>query len=220
MEIPKRLHRYTSIKNLMELIKLNKLTLVNPEKWLSLSWSDKNDALNLQLYEKQKKTNIYALCFTQEEESHFYWDSVGGGSVECRITFDGQMLIEKLNNSGVRWGLINYFKIPELKKVIQDKKLQLNDVPFVKRWPYRQEKEFRIIWEGKKQKDSIKIITVDHDAVKSIAINDRISDEKFNAIKEEIKSIKNFKPDRLSRVTVHQNSLWLKYLQEGISNLR
>jgi len=184
-----------------------------------MPWCDHNDRKNLEIYEKHIDKKIYVMCFVQDQESHFYWDSIGGGT-DCRISFNGPKLIEKLKNTGIRWGSMNYVKLNDLPKEIKKKTFKLNDVPFLKRQPYNQEKEFRIVWEGIEQENEIKIFDINFGVIDSITLSDSIPENVANSVKEIIRKIDGFDVERLYRGTVHDNKQWLKYLEDGIKGLK
>ena len=53
----------------------------------------------------------------------------------------------------IRFGDVTYKRISELR----DNMVDVNDIPFTKRWPYRCENEFRILREGETSQKTIDI---------------------------------------------------------------
>ena len=213
------LHRYTNIKYMMEILKNKKLTLVSPVKWRNQSWVDRNDMKCLEMYEKRIGKNIYVICFTKEQESNFYWDSFGGG-IDCRISFDREKLIKEIKSTkGIHFGDIVYKKINVLKKEMEANEITLGSIPFIKRWPYHKEEEYRIIWEGKKQDNDLKQIKISLDSIISITLSDKYTKEKADSYKNEIKSIKGLNLVSVTRGTIHEYDRWLKYMRDGIKNI-
>jgi len=145
-----RLNRYTTLPIVLDLIKRRRLVLLDPS-----SWEDKNDSEILLIYKKRKKIqNLFALCFSYGEEIIHYWKTYADGIGGCCIEFDHEGLIALLGTlPGIRYDIVDYKKIKE----IDNETIEINDIPFTKRWPYRYEEEFRILWEGKTSKKCYEI---------------------------------------------------------------
>jgi len=211
MDTPKRLFRYTSLPILLDMLWRRKLALVSPQLWRNLPQCDKNDRGSMEAYQQRTGRMVYVLCLTAGNETNLYWDSLGGGA-DCRIEFMGRELVESLTaGPGIRSGPVAYKKISELEAAIKQNTLNTDDIPFIKRWPYREEKEYRIIWEGKKTKNPppVKEFDISLTSIASITISDNIPETLFNSIKEIIKAARAEDLPRISQVTVHENDRWL-----------
>ncbi len=136
------LRRY-SIPALIYLLTAKKMTLLDPA-----SWDDNNDSHFLMLYrEKKSLQTVLALCFTQTSETYHHWRVFAGGSSGICITFDKDKLVSAMKTqAGVTARAVRYLKLPE----IRSRKLKVDDLPFLKRFPYGDEREFRIIYESKR----------------------------------------------------------------------
>jgi hypothetical protein len=191
------------------------LALDSPQLWRNLPALDKNDRGSMEAYQQRTGRMVYVLCLTTGNETNLYWDSLGGGA-DCRIEFMGRKLVKSLSaGPGIRSGRVVYKKIPELETAIKQNTLNTDDIPFVKRWPYREEKEYRIIWEGTKTKNPppVKEFDISLTSIASITISDTIPETLFNSIKEIIKAAgqaaRTEDLPRISQVTVHGNNRWL-----------
>jgi len=70
------LRRYTTLPSLLDLLVTKHLTLLTPD-----SWDDKNDAFYLQQYKDKKKLKaVYAMCFTEGNETYHHWRVFSGGN--------------------------------------------------------------------------------------------------------------------------------------------
>jgi len=113
------------------------LTLLDPKLW-----EDKNDSEIILTYkEKNKVQNLFALCFSCNDETIHHWKTFSNGPSGCVIEFDAQRLftiVEKI--PGLRHGKVKYKKLAQIER----RSVSLENLPFTKRWPYRCEEEYRI----------------------------------------------------------------------------
>ena len=74
-----------------------------------------------------------------------HWNAFASGSAGCRIEFHMPTLLEGLSRKpGYRHGMVSYKPL----RGIQKSDLAESKMPFVKRWPYRIEEEYRIVYES------------------------------------------------------------------------
>jgi hypothetical protein len=198
-----KLNRFTTIDSLFEILKYKKIRLSNPK-----NWEDKNDAEYLDAYRKRKGLKkVLALCFSDDVETIYHWKAYSETINSCCIEFDGDLLLREINGKkGFRYGKVNYFKINELKS----KLLFINDVPFSKRYPYRNESEFRIIYDSDYSITN-KYIPISFEAIKRVTINQKISIDLYNLIKNELQTKYNIK---VNRSTVYRNKRWINHINQ------
>jgi hypothetical protein len=177
----KYIFRYTTVVSMLDILRNKRLILLNPE-----NWQDKNDSELLKKYAKKigEEKHISALCFTLVEDSVLHWNIP---TAECRIKFDLTKLIGNLNAvKGVRHERVQYRTIQELQQSMKKQEIELQEWPFIKRWPYRAEEEYRIIWEGKAtEKDGGSVdIPIDIECIKRITISQHMPECLFKTLKE------------------------------------
>jgi hypothetical protein len=172
----KFLNRYTTLPVLLDMLKRKRLVLLDPT-----TWEDKNDAEILLIYKKRRKIRkLFALCFSYDYETIHHWKTYADGISGCCIEFDAKKLIALLETMPeVRKGVIKYKKIKDL----DDDALEVDDIPFTKRWPYRCENEFRLIWEGKTTKKCYEI-PFDLHMITKVTISQRMPDQLYKTIQE------------------------------------
>ena len=195
------LNRFTSFDNLFTILKDRKLRLSDPTYW-----EDKNDIKYMEGYRKLKKLKkVFALCFTDERETIYHWSVFDVKTNTCCIEFDGDSLIDKIDNkTGFNHGKVNYLTLSELN----DKLTSIDDIPFCKRHSYRNEAEYRIIFDSKLPIKE-KCIPINLDIIRKITINQKLSRDVFNLIKSEITD--NYKI-KVNRSTIYHNNKWINYL--------
>ena len=138
----KILRRYTSLPVLLNILNNKKLTLLDPQ-----SWEDKNDSYYLNLYKnKMGFKSVLALCFTEALETYHHWKVFSGNSSGVCIHFDKNKFLSKLNGvAEIRSGYVIYKKLDKVKIKLRP----IDKLPFLKRYAFRDEIEFRLIYQSK-----------------------------------------------------------------------
>jgi hypothetical protein len=80
---------------------------------------------------------------------------------------------------GVRFGRVDYLRLKDLKIG----EIDVEKIPFTKRWPYRCEEEFRIIWESDTTKLSYEI-EIDLQTISKITISQRMPEHIYLTIRD------------------------------------
>ena len=135
------LRRYTDLPGLIYLLNEQKITLLDPE-----SWDDRNDSHYLTLYrEKKGFGSVLALCFSEASETYHHWRVFAGGSSGVCISFKLKELLKAVNKqAGLRTGSVTYLTLMNMSR----RKPAVEELPFLKRYPFVDEQEFRIIYES------------------------------------------------------------------------
>jgi hypothetical protein len=199
----KYLNRFTTLPVLLDLLQRKKLTLLDPKLW-----DDKNDSEIILEYKKRKGIkNLFALCLSYGDETVHHWKSYANGTSGCVIEFDAKKLFLLLNKiPNLRHGKVDYKKLSE----VEDKNVVLNidQMPFIKRWPYRCEEEYRIIVE-KNSKDTFFEIDIPLDIITKITISQQMPEPIYNTIKSYLKDLRGNPDSRISRSTLYENKRWI-----------
>ena len=202
------LNRFTTLPVLLDLLKRKNLVLLDPA-----SWEDKNDSEIILEYKARKGVDkLFALCFSEGEETIHHWKAFADGISGCCIEFNRTALLEAfLNIKGVRHGSVVYKRLRDLK----DGVIPLNAIPFTKRWPYRCEDEFRIIWEGNTKMDFYEIAINLH-AINKITINQRMPETVYQTIKAHLRDIFDNPDQRINRSTLYENHKWIRKFKRTV----
>lgn len=202
------INKYIDIKYFLDIIKYRRITLTNID-----NWDDKNDVYSIKKYiiAKKAKTAL-ASCFTQKSDKYHFWKTYTNCDQGVRITFNKSRILDNLNNiSDIHYSDVKYCIIKNLKNISED------DLPFLKRRHYSDEKEFRII---KLFHDDVVAnlfyINIDIDAIEEIVFNPWINDIMY----DEFKSIIKYKYG-LNRVEILKTGIIdFKYWKNAIDNIR
>jgi len=200
----KILSRYMSYKFLMDVLENNRLTLLNPD-----NWEDKNDTVAMTHYKKARKlSSLLAICFTQTSETYHHWQ-VYGKDEAVRIIFNRDLLIDSIpNNNEYISGEVDYVLLNKFESRVTD----IKQIPFVKRYPYRDEDEYRIIWQSNNENKDKQYLPIPDLCIKQISIGPGLSPDRFITVKREIKSKCKYDIN-VYRTTVTENNRWKKMVQ-------
>jgi len=138
-EIP--LLRYTDLPALVYLLTEKKITLLDPR-----SWDDVKDSYYLALYrEKKKLQSVLALCFTKTDETYHHWRVFGSGPSGVCIRFNTGALKAALKSfDGLRADRVRYRTL----RGRRGQSLQTEALPFLKRYAFKHDREFRLVYES------------------------------------------------------------------------
>jgi hypothetical protein len=193
--------RYTTLPFLLDLLCEKRLALLDPS-----SWEDKNDSYYLDVFKAKKKLkSLLAICFAYAPETYHHWKIYSGNSSGVCIEFNRENLLAKaITGDGFTSKSIDYKTISELRS----KPIGIKDLPFVKRYAFKDEQEFRIIYESCEEEIKIKHISIQSEDIDRIIVNPWIDRSVYKSIKSILTGIDGFKNVRVIKSTVVENDVW------------
>lgn len=197
------LRRYTSLAALLALLQDKKLTLLSPTLW-----EDRNDAFYMSQYKARKNLKtLLALCFSESDETYHHWRVFTHGAEGVCIHFKREDLLEALPiGRGLGAGQVSYRKIKDLPRF----KPKLEQLPFLKRQPYGDECEFRLIYEDRIEEMETKSFSIPLRAVARVTLNPWLPPPLASAVKAAIKSTPGCSALKVYRTTLLENETWKK----------
>lgn len=202
------LNRYTSLPIAMDVLANRHITLLSPE-----TWEDRNDAYYLEQYKQERKLGtLVAVCFSICSETFHHWKVFSSGSAGVCIEFNTERLLKAFGKgAGFRTGKVEYCLIRDVK----NKRPPLNRWPFLKRRAFRDEQEFRILYESDNEKLRLKSVGIDLASVQKITLSPWLPALVAKSVVGIIKKI-----DGCSKMDVRVSSLldnagWRKAIQPG-----
>ena len=177
------------------------MTLVSPEKW-----DDRNDSYYLDIYrEKNNLSDIYALCFSEKNETYHHWKVFSSRDNGVCIIFDRNKLIDHFESiKNISYASVNYKTIPGVNSI----DLTVNELPFLKRYAFKDEAEFRAIYTGESTTEGTIDIPLPISCISKIILNPWIHDQLFFALKDIIKSIDGCKSLPVGKSKLIDNNEW------------
>lgn len=194
------LRRYTDLPAVIYLLRNRRLTLLDPE-----TWDDKNDSHFLELYRQAKQLgSVLALCFSQNAETYHHWRVFAPGSSGVCISFRREPLLAQIRKiRGTRVGEVKYIKMNQTR----DAKSSVDSLPFLKRFPYEPEKEFRAIFESRNRLASFDI-PISLSCIDKLTLSPWLHNTLTVDVRQMLQSIRGCSELRVSRSTLISNEDW------------
>jgi len=197
------LNRYTDLGALIHIMETKKITLLNPS-----SWEDKNDVVFMEEYKKRTNSkSLLALCFSQRREMPFHhWFVFAKGSTGVCIRFNRLNIIEKvnyLNCPGLTFREVNYIS----QNSGELSKLKTEDLPFSKRYGYKTEQEFRIVYRSTNTKPIFEI-PIDRECIQSVTLSPWVHPSIKESVRKLVRTMGEFKDLSVLRSGLITSSRW------------
>lgn len=196
----RRLHRFTTIPVLLDLLRRKKLVLLDPS-----TWEDRNDSGILLEYKRRKKLKrLLALCFSAGDETIHHWRTFSDGISGCCVEFDAPELFAVFDRHGLRHGPVVYRKLKDVKA----RSIVVEDIPFTKRWPYRCEEEYRVIREDSEGGAAFEV-DIDLRLIRKITISQKMPAPVYETIREHLREVSRNPEKKINHSTLYENQIWL-----------
>ncbi|WGJ16372.1 DUF2971 domain-containing protein [Methylocapsa sp. D3K7] len=194
--------RYTNLAATIHLLRNKSITLLNPA-----TWDDKNDAYFMAEYKRYKKAKtVLALCFAECQETYHHWRVFSNGSDGVCIEFDREKLLSTFaEHPQISSNYVSYKLIKEISSL---KSIELEQLPFLKRHPYEDEREFRVVYVGTKEVAEYQDHDIEIGWIKRITLSPWMSKTLGNSVKNTLKSIKGCTNLKIARSTLVDNDAW------------
>jgi hypothetical protein len=195
------LNRYTSLPIALDVLFQKHITLLSPE-----TWEDRNDAYYLEQYQIEMKfRSVLAICFSRGTETFHHWRVFSHGSAGVCIEFDKNKLLTGLpNTKEFRHQQVDYRWIHELEKT----KPPIKSWPFLKRNPFKDEQEYRIVYETKTEKLRASSIPIDLSCIRKITLSPWLPESVAGSIGEVIHKIDDCENLSVNRSSLIDNAKW------------
>ncbi|POY35449.1 hypothetical protein C3K47_15425 [Solitalea longa] len=203
----KKLNRFTTIPFLIDLLKREKLALINPS-----IWEDYNDRATMEVYRnKSKAQSIYALCLTHQNETIHHWNAFANGTAGCCIEFSPEKLFKTLDKlEGVHHGKVQYKRIQDLPTLNST----LDDLPYLKRFPFKPENEYRLIAVSDEPQQATFDIDIDLSIIRKVTISNKVPEVVFKSLKESLMAINPKYKGRIYHSTLFNNVTWVNHFNK------
>jgi len=197
--------RYTDLSSLIDILVNKRITLLDPK-----SWDDKNDAYCMASYkEKNSLKSLLALCFTTSGETYHHWKVFAGSNNGVCILFKYTELRSILDKeTGLSYQLVNY---PKQKKIQDCYTENIIKLPFIKRYAFRDEKEFRIIRETESELQDSYSIQIPIYTIARVVINPWVHQNLVVSIRKMINLIPDCEKLEVSKSTLIDSQVWQKF---------
>lgn len=195
------LNRYTSLPILLDMLSNKQLVLLSPS-----SWEDRNDSYYLERYKEEKVlATVLALCFTKKRETFHHWKIFSDGIAGVCVEFDKAKLIGAIADlEGYRSGNVVYRYIKEM----ENDRPKVGRWPFLKRKPFKDEGEFRIVYQNKHTKFPTKNISIKIDWIRKVTLSPWMPSSVAKTVKSIICGINGCERLRVNHSSLLETTAW------------
>lgn len=204
----KLLRRYTDLPALLHLLKTKRLTLLDPS-----FWDDKNDAFYLQTYKTKKQlAAVLAICLTESPETYHHWKVFAGSSSGICIRFNKKSLLKEIEQHvGVRHDAIVYKTLEELR----GSPPSIDELPFLKRYAFRDEGEYRIIYTAKHASLKFRRLAFNLSSIVELVINPWMPKALVASVKETVRNIDGCEDLKIFQTNINESTEWKQIAQNS-----
>jgi hypothetical protein len=195
------LRRYTNLAATIHVLQSRSITLLNP-----IFWDDRNDAYFMNSYRERKGAKtVLALCFAEAFETYQHWKVFSHGADGICIEFDKDKLLTAFEGDDrIKTDSVKYEKISDMKNVaVKD-----DELPFLKRYPYQDEKEFRIVYTDSEEIVDSKSFTIELNALGRIYLSPWMPIPLSKSVVTTLRSIRGWSHLKVFRSTLIENEKW------------
>lgn len=195
-------YRYTNLSAAIDLLRKKRIRLLDPT-----SWDDKNDIFSIRTYKERKNAKtVLALCFAEGTEKYHYWKAFSNGPDGVCILFEKEKLLSAFRGDDkIEHRRVKYVPMREIEKSPPD----VSDLPFLKRYPYRAEREYRVIYTDTGELIEPKDYPIDDlSCVKQIRLSPWMPSPLVDSVRKTLKDIPGCERLKIRRSTVVDSERW------------
>ncbi len=195
------LKRYTELPYVLHALEKRRITLVRPT-----AWDDKNDTHHIEWYRKRKKLKtLLAVCLSEAEQTYHHWRVFTNGASGACIEFDRKGLISWVKlNPELRGSPVIYRTLSQVRSTTP----LLDELPFLKREAYIDEKEYRLIYEDREKSVKLQEFEFPLDLIVRVKVNPWLPLPIARSIAAQVRRIPGCGELKLQRSTVVESDEW------------
>lgn len=206
--------RFTNLAATIHLLHAKQITLLNPA-----TWDDRNDAYFMAEYKRQRNAqSVLALCFTEGLDSYHHWRVFSHGSDGVCIEFDMERLSSALNGDRrVKIAKVKYRKLDEQRELLP---IKMDELPFLKRIAYRDEREIRAVYVDCDTLLEYKNYKIEVNWIKRITLSPWMPTTLANSVKATLKSMDGCSKIEIVRSTLIESEIWKNMAHRDSKNIK
>jgi hypothetical protein len=199
-----RLRRYTSLESAIDLLTNKRLTLLDPT-----TWDDRNDSYYLSRYkDREDLQTVLALCLSTVGETYHHWHVFCGRTSGVCLVFGKKKLLADLGKIGsVTARAVDYMTLQKMNSATP----KIEMLPFIKRYAFRHESEFRVIYTSKSKAEVTHDIAIRPSTLEAITLSPWLPKKLFDASKNALEGIKGWDHISIDRSELISNDRWKSY---------
>jgi hypothetical protein len=198
------IRRYTSISAVIDILRRQELPLLDPQ-----TWDDRNDRYFMARFKEKKNLGgLYALCAARCSETYHHWRVFTGSADGACIEIRRDLFEEALAKiPGVGFGEIDYLLLNHVEDL---KPADLEKLPYVKRFGFTAEVEYRIIYESSEQQRPAYSLEFPLSWIGKIYLNPWLPDPIYDSVKATLRSLPGCADLKVAKSRLIDNARWKK----------
>ncbi len=194
---PRHLLRYTDLTALIDILAIRRLTLLQPG-----SWDDRSDRRSIEAYRSEcGYASVLALCFSEARPTFHHWRVFAPGNSGVCLQLNFEVLRSALAEQDVRLAPVRYATLNELRAAPPS----TDDLPFVKQSAFRDEREWRALWQSATEARGSLAVTLPIQAIERVTLSPSLPAPLDESIKDTLRSIPGCEKLRVYRSQLLSN---------------
>ncbi len=213
---PHKLNKFLEWKYAKRIIETGLIPLLSPE-----NWPDENDRAVMAHYAQLRRQTtpdftVLASCFLCGPETVYHWKSFAEKEEDvCCIEFEAKKFIDRLIPPTGEFlkGKVKYRPWAQLSKKVKWQNQEdevIENLPFFKRWPFRCEDEYRVVWGGDQGSAQGGIHINVQDVITKVNLSPKLPKQEFEARKQALGRRPGIE---ILHSTLNHNKDWMEAIQ-------
>ena len=184
----------------MHILQSKAITLIPPD-----SWDDKVDRNLMSAFARRSENkSVLALCLSHTSETYHHWRIFTEGKSGVCIVFDRLRLIEAAKQHNVSARPVTY------KKIADDRADPVTTarLPFTKRYAFRDEKEFRLVFASRTPDLKLKIVPIQTGMIDEVVLNPWMHDSLAETVQRTLRLIPSYSHLAVRKSQLFDSPYW------------
>jgi hypothetical protein len=156
--------------------------------------------------ERRDAKTLLALCFSEARETYHHWRVFSHGSHGVCIEFNKEQFLNQFKiDRRVQHGNVSY---KTRKTFAAPKTIRLEELPFLKRWQYRDEREYRVVYLDNTTEHRTKEYKINLEWIQRVTLSPWLPPAMQQSVKETLRSIDGCQDLRITPSTLVNSERW------------
>ncbi len=189
---------------MLDILVNKRLVLSDPREW-----EDRNDAYYLRQYKQHEELKtLLVICFSMRRETRHHWRAFADGIAGACIEFDKAKLVSMLETDrGLKGGMVHY---PTMAEQRNDPP-SVQRLPFLKRLPFVDESEYRIIYQDKRDRFDTYELKIEPSMILKITLSPHMMPEVAKSVKHILRHIEGCSKLEINRSSLLESERWKEF---------
>lgn len=202
--------RYTNLAAAIHMLRTREITLLAPEKW-----DDGNDRHFMRVYQDSLGLRtLLAICLAADYDTYGHWRVFSPNVDGICIVLQKDPLLQSFKGvSGIRHRKVDYKELLHLSGPPK-----IMSLPFLKRYPYKPEGEYRVIYESKTEDITAKSFPLPPGCIKAVILSPWMPEPLVPSVIDTLRSIDGCSELSMYQSTLIKNRRWTDYADSALND--